>query len=303
MRDNKQQLEMADINILVPYRNHPFKLYTGKRLDDMVSSIKDNGIITPIIVHYVKDSYPSPKYEILSGHNRVNAAKILGIKRVPVIAQLPLTAEEARIIVTETNLMQRSFGDLSHSERAICLAHHYEAMKCQGKRNDLLTEVEAILDTCVHTEHKKSRDKISGKYKLSATNVSRYIRLSRLAPELLELVDNSVLAFLAAYQLSFIGSKNIQKQIAEYICDGSKVDVKRATLLRELYEDSTMTEKNVGTFMCQYSMSPKRSVMLSAEIVDKYFAPQLCKEEIVDGIEEALQFYFDNMQGGNADEG
>ena len=294
--------EMMKIDALVPYHNHPFKPYTGKRLDDMVSSVRENGIIHPILARNIKESYPNYKYEILSGHNRVNAAKIAGLIEVPVIINTKLTDDEARIIVTETNLMQRSFEDLSHSERAICLSQHYAELKCQGKRNDLISEIEEILNsgTRVHTEHKKSRDKIGGEYKLSATNVSRYIRLSRLIPPLLELVDSGDIAFLAAYQISFIEDETIQKRIAEYLCGDGKISVNKASYLRKLYADGTMTAKNVREFLYEDS-SPNRSVTLCNEIVDRFFAPQLSKHEVLKSVVLALQFYSDNMAGGDTD--
>ncbi|MDR2729214.1 MAG: ParB N-terminal domain-containing protein, partial [Chitinispirillales bacterium] len=102
------------IDALVPFANHPFKPYEDSRFDDMVRSIKELGVIVPVIVRPKEDGI----YEILSGHNRVNAAKQAGLAEVPVIIKENLTEEEASLIVTETNLVQRSFADLSHSERA-----------------------------------------------------------------------------------------------------------------------------------------------------------------------------------------
>jgi len=109
-----------NIDFLIPYSNHPFRLYEGERLDDMVRSVKKFGIMVPVIVRHIK--FSDRKFEILSGHNRVNAAKLAGLKEVPVIVQNDLSEKEAELIVTETNLHQRSFSDLSHSERAVCLA-------------------------------------------------------------------------------------------------------------------------------------------------------------------------------------
>jgi len=130
-KDNNGTI-ILNINTLIPFENHPFKLYEGDRLDDMVESIKNFGIIVPIVVRK-KDN----KYQILSGHNRANSAKIVGLSEVPAIIKENLTEEEATLIVTETNLMQRSFTDLLHSERATVIATRHNAMKRQGIRTFL----------------------------------------------------------------------------------------------------------------------------------------------------------------------
>lgn len=121
--DSKAKTGMTEIEIskLVPFLNHPFKLYEGERLNDMVVSIKELGVILPVVIRPKGEA----AYEILSGHNRVNAAKIAGLEKIPVVIKEGLTEEEANLIVTETNLLQRSFSDLSHSERAIALCPFY----------------------------------------------------------------------------------------------------------------------------------------------------------------------------------
>ena len=132
-------LEM-DFARMEPFPNHKFKLYEGQQLADMVESIRQFGVLLPIILWHNGDG----KYIILSGHNRHNAALLAGLSKGPVIIKENLTYDEAVLIVTETNLRQRSFGDMSHSERAYCLAQHYEALKSQGRRNDLLDEIEML---------------------------------------------------------------------------------------------------------------------------------------------------------------
>ncbi|MBQ7839003.1 MAG: ParB N-terminal domain-containing protein, partial [Lachnospiraceae bacterium] len=104
---------MIYVKKVVPFHNHPFRLYEGKRLDDMVESIKEHGVLIPVIVQKIADGY-----EMLSGHNRWNAAKIAGIKEIPAIIKENLTEREAYVYVIETNMLQRSFDDLLPSEKA-----------------------------------------------------------------------------------------------------------------------------------------------------------------------------------------
>lgn len=119
-------VEMLDIDVIKPFRHHPFHLYEGERLDDMVESIKEHGILNPVIVrkmHY--------GYEMLAGHNRQNAGKIAGLKEIPAIVKENLPDADAYVYVIETNLMQRSFTDLSVSEKAAVLSARYDKVLYQ----------------------------------------------------------------------------------------------------------------------------------------------------------------------------
>ena len=110
-------MQMIPVESIKPFHNHPFRMYEGERLDDMVDSIKEHGVLNPVIVHKTEDGY-----EMLSGHNRWNAAKLAGFTEVPAIVKEGLTEEEAYEYVIETNLMQRSFTDMLPSEKAAVLA-------------------------------------------------------------------------------------------------------------------------------------------------------------------------------------
>lgn len=129
-------IQNIEIGLMEAYHDHPFTLYTGKRLEDMVESVKENGILNPIIVLKKEDG----AYEILSGHNRVNAARQAKLNVIPCIVKENLTDKEAYTYVIETNLMQRSFSDLLPTEKALVLKMRYEKIASQGKRNDLKLE-------------------------------------------------------------------------------------------------------------------------------------------------------------------
>lgn len=124
-----QQLSVDEIK---EFHDHPFHLYEGERLEDMIASVKEHGILNPVIVQKLPEGY-----EMLSGHNRLNAARLVGLKRIPAIVKECLSEEEAYVYVIETNLMQRSFSDLLLSEKAAVLKARYEKESCQGKRNDV----------------------------------------------------------------------------------------------------------------------------------------------------------------------
>lgn len=296
-----------DFDQMESFPNHKFKLYEGQQLSDMVESVKQFGILLPIILWHTEDG----KYIILSGHNRRNAAQLAGLTKGPVIIRENLTHDEAVLIVTETNLRQRSFSDMSHSERAYCLAEHYEAMKCQGKRTDLLQEIERLLnphgyedsDTSAEVQHRlKSRDKIGQEYGLSRDKVAKYIRLANLVENLMERVDNGEIAFLAAYDLSFVEDTAKQQQIADLMeSDSYKVDMKKAELLRSYYETSKLTDTAIVQILSgEKTKKPKSNkpqpVKVKPAVISKYFTPQQTAKEIEETIDKALAYYFENQE-------
>ena len=125
-------IEMLPIDEIKPYHEHPFHLYEGERLQDMVESIKEHGVLTPVIVQKKRGGY-----EMLSGHNRANAAKLAGLTEIPAIVKEGLTEQEAYVYVIETNMIQRSFNDLLPSEIAAVFSAQYDKTCSQGKRNDI----------------------------------------------------------------------------------------------------------------------------------------------------------------------
>ena len=134
-------------------------MYEGERLEDMVQSIREHGVLNPVIVRKQKDGY-----EMLSGHNRQRAAMLAGIDKIPAIVKENLSDEDAIVYVIETNMIQRSFSELLPSEKAAVLAVRYEKISSQGKRNDILQEIAALNGqegTCGHDVHKsRSRDEL-----------------------------------------------------------------------------------------------------------------------------------------------
>lgn len=300
-------LEM-DFSQMEPFPEHKFKLYEGQQLNDMVESIRQFGILLPIILWHTGEG----KYIILSGHNRRNAAMLAGLTKGPVIIRANLTHDEATLIVTETNLRQRSFADMSHSERAYCLAQHYEALKSQGRRNDLLTEIEMLLNPHESRENSTSSEvqtklradeKIGQEYDLSRDKVAKYIRISKLVPPLIERVDTAEIAFLAAYDLSFVEDTEKQQQIADLmVSDGYKLDMKKAELLRNYYEtgkltDITMTQILSGEKTRKPKSDKPQPVKVKPAVITKYFTAGQSVKEIEETIDRALELYFDNQNG------
>lgn len=291
-----------------PFPNHKFRLYEGQQLADMAESIRQFGILLPIILWHREDD----TYVILSGHNRCNAAKIAGLTRGPVMIKENISCDEAVLIVTETNLRQRSFGDMSHSERAYCLAQHYEALKSQGKRNDLLTEIEGLINPHDSTENTTSaqveqrldsREKAGREYGLSSSKVGRYIKISSLIEPLLMRVDTGEIAFLAAYDLAFVTDTDSQQQIEDTIRLGNyKMDMKKAGLLRSYYESGKLTDSAIAQILSgEKTRKPKadkpQPFKLKPALITKYFTAGQTGEEMETIIDKALALYFMQEEG------
>lgn len=252
-----------------PFHDHPFRLYEGERLEDMVQSIKDHGVLNPVIVRKAARGY-----EMLAGHNRTNAAKIAGLTEVPAIVKTDLSDEDAYVYVIETNLLQRSFAELLPSEKAAVLVARYEKISSQGKRNDIRQEIEALEETCGHDVHKsqKSRDGLGEEYGMTGRNIARYMRLDRLIPEFKDAVDKGTLAMVAAVDLSYLNVK-MQKMIQQVTeAEGKKLKPKQAVELRKMGKD--ITKEGIESVLAgkEQKKSQSVSVKLPMELYEKYFA-------------------------------
>ena len=297
-----------DLDMLRPFERHPFKLYEGKRFEDMVESIKENGVILPIIIRPVE--FENGVFEILSGHNRVAAAKAAGLVTIPAIIRKNLTREEAFIIVTQTNLIQRSFADLSHSERAVALSMHHEAMKKQGRRTDLINEIENLLknpsnisnnansETFSQVGHKlKAIEKLGQEYGLSKNSIARYLCINKLTDGLKKRLDNREFGIVPAVEISYL-SESEQNNVDMLLDSPSyKLDMKKAAQLRESSEKKPLAANDVEEIFAglagkKRNHSPKApKIVFIPKVISKYFAPDQKPEEIQTEFITALLFY------------
>ena len=298
-----EKRSLISVDFLVPYRNHPFKPYEGRRFDDMVRSIKELGVLEPIIIRPLQGD----TYEILAGHNRWRAAKEAGLTDVPFISKEGLTDQEAMLIVTETNLIQRSFSDLSHSERAFVLAQHYEAIKSQGKRLDIINEVKILLNadeirdeetSCPVGKKLVANEKVGVEYGLSARNVSRYLRINDLITDLKEFIDDESIGIRAGVQLSYLSEDN-QIYLVDIINNNKvKIDEKLATELHDMEKKRRLNENSMLQVITGTYIKPKKElsiykgVKLKPVVVKKYFNEKQSVKEVEDIIDKALDMYF-----------
>lgn len=283
-------LRMLSIKKIRPFHNHPFHLYEGDRLEDMVASVREHGILNPVIVQEIDGGY-----EMLSGHNRMNAAKLVGLKEIPAIVKTDLSEEEAYVYVIETNLMQRSFSDLLISEKAAVLKARYEKGSCQGKRNDILKEIAKLegktLDdtTCGHGDHKlKTRDSIGKEYELSGSSVGRLLKLNDLIKPFKDMVDRGALYTKVALQLAFLPEE--EQDMVFRVMNEEKTKITSEMVANLRSHSGSLTEAKIKRYLSKNTIK-KKCYKVPARIVEKYFEGM--DPNTVDSIvEQALAAWF-----------
>ena len=287
-------IQMLAVDKIKPFHDHPFRLYEGERLDDMVESIREHGVLNPVIVWKKKSGY-----EMLAGHNRLNAAKIAGLTEIPAIIKTGLSEEEAYVYVIETNLIQRSFSELLPSERAVVLSERYEKISCQGRRNDIRREIEIMsgkkpTETCGYDVHKKSRDSIGEEYGMTGRNIARYMRVNQLIEPLKAMLDAGEISLVTAVDLSFLDEKEQEMVSEQAKWSGIKISQKSVKELRD--RSGSLDDKDVADVMNpKINISKTVSIKIPMETGEKYFAGKTAKERS-DVVVMALDAWFSGKE-------
>ena len=286
--------EIVNIKVekLKHFKNHPFTLYEGQRFEEMVQSIRVNGIYIPITVRPMGDDY-----EVLAGHNRLEAARAALLEKVPCIVKEDLTDEEAEIIVIETNLNQRSFSEFKLSEKVNIVSTYYNSLKKQGKRKDLINDMQNMLNnghiTSPHFGEKLSSEETSEKYELNRKMIERYLRLNKLSSNLKKLLDTSQLRISAGVPISFL-SEEEQEATYEYLCGyGVTPTVEQAEKMKKISKANEWSEQTLKLVFWEEKKEIKNFNIKYSKI-QSYFKNSQTKEEIEEQIVNALEFYENN---------
>ncbi|MBQ8515047.1 MAG: ParB N-terminal domain-containing protein [Ruminococcus sp.] len=314
--NNNVQVQQIPVDMLEPYHNHKFQLYTGERLDDMVDSIQKNGVLNPIIVQPIA----SGRYEILIGHNRWNASKLAGKPVVPAIIKTGLSEEEAEMYVIESNLMQRGFDNLRISEQAAVLAMRHKEMFSQGKRNDIIRELQLLENPQLAAEdeadkkHQTTSDKVGAEYGMSRNSVARLLRIDTLHDTIKEWVDAG-LSIRAGVELSYINPDG-QELLVEYMqrCTVPETDTnfsvirkliteKAAKTLREAFQNGLITEPDDIPIVLEKPVkTATKPLKIDSAIAQRYFTKGESQKEISATIEKALELYFSQQSESQEEE-
>lgn len=244
------------VNRIHSFSNHPFKVVDDDKMDELVASIKANGVLSPVIVRPDKEG----DYEMVSGHRRLHACITAGIQKIPAIVK-EMTDDEATILMVDANIQRE---ELLPSERAFAFKMKMEALNRQGQRTDLKSSRLEV--------GKLSADIVGQTGGIGARQVQRYIRLTFLVPELLELVDNKKLGLNLAVDISFF-DKEVQSWLYEYIKENGFIKPNQVAVLKEQKNLENMTQFIVISVLNSALPEKKASakVALSEKKLDKYF--------------------------------
>lgn len=248
-----------EISKIYPFENHPFRVVDDEKMQDLVESIKKNGIVSPVLLRPDDEG----TYEMVSGHRRMFAAKKIGLRTIPAIIR-NMTDDEATIYMVDANIQR---VEILPSEKAFAYKMKMEAISRQGQR---------LGATSRHNVEKLSCDEIGDDVGVSGRTINRYIRLTELIPELLELVDKGKLQVTPAVDVSYFPT-NIQEWLCEYIkANGSLKADQVARLKCELRRDGQMTQDSMITYLnAAYKYKEPKNVTIPQKRLDEYFPPYM----------------------------
>ena len=271
--EQREQVRQIPIGELFPFKNHPFKVLDDDSMSDTVESVKQYGVLSPLIAR------PRPKggYEIISGHRRQHAAELAGLETLPVIVR-QMDDDAAIILMVDSNLQREH---ILPSERAFAYKMKLEALKNQGARSDLTsTQVVSKL---------RSNEKLGAENNQSRETVRRFIRLTNLIPELLDMVDNKTVSFNPAVELSYLSPEQQQEVIRAMDDTQNFPSVSQAKRIKKLAQDGTFTTETVVAIMGEEKKSELDTVTIKNDTLRKYFPRSYTPKQMEDTIIKLLE--------------
>ena len=265
----QEVVENIPLEKLKPFPIHPFKIREDEAMMETVESVKSFGVLQPAIVRPTKDG----EYEILSGHRRKRACELAGRKTMPVIVR-ELSDDAAVIFMVDSNLQREN---ILPSERAAAYKMKLEAMKRQGMRTDLTSpQVASKL---------RSDDQVAKESNISGDTLRRYIRLTELQPELMEMVDEKKIAFTPAVELSYLKPDEQRMLIDTIESEQSTPSLSQAQRMKKLSQSGELNDDVMLSIMSEIKKPEKNEIRLSSDILEKYFpknyTPQKMQEVII----------------------
>ena len=273
---NEESAMDIEIVKIREFKNHPFKVVDDEKMEDLVESIRINGILSPVLIRPIGNDL----YEMVSGHRRMHAASILGMECIPAIIR-EMTDDEAVVKMVDSNIQRE---ELLPSEKAFAYKMKMDAMRRQGARTDLTSG-----QNDQKLAGKISRDLLAKELGESSKQIQRYIRLTELIPELLEYVDQKRIQFTVAVEISYIDPE-IQKWLFEYIRDNGAVKLNQVGILRTELQTGAMTEAKMIQLLnnSQPGKLPSSKLTFSEKKLREFFPTEYTTTEMRLVIEDLL---------------
>jgi len=272
----KDGTEEIRIDQIFPFENHPFKVIDDEKMQELVESIKANGVLSPVIVRPDDEG----TYEMISGHRRMHAAQKAGLITIPAIVK-QMTNDEAVVLMVDANIQRE---EILPSERAFAFKMKLEALRRQGARTDL---------TSGHHVPKLSTDLIGDESGMTGRQVKRYIRLTELIPELLDYVDEKKIGFVMGVDISFF-DKDLQKWLYEYIRENGFLKPDQIAALKNTPNLENVTQYTMIQILNNAlpEAKPNGKVTLSEKKLNKYFPSHFTaaqREKVIIGLLDKWQ--------------
>ena len=282
----REQVQQIPIDELYPFKNHPFKVLDDESMQRTVESVEQYGVLSPLIAR----PRPEGGYEIISGHRRQHAAQLAGLETLPVIVR-NMDDDAAVLLMVDSNLQREN---ILPSERAFAYKMKLEALKNQGARSDL---------TCVQIGHKlngaKARDIVADESGDNARNVQRFIRLTNLIPELLDMVDEKKIAFNPAVELSYLDESQ-QRDFLEAMNDTQNApSLSQAQRLKKLVQEGHFSYDVAFAVMGEEKKDELDKVVIKNDTLRKYFPRSYTPKQMEDTIIKLLEQWQRKQQRQN----
>ena len=277
-RDDAKLERVRDINIdlIDDFPNHPFKVNADEEMQKMVDSVKEKGVVAPILVRPKEDG----RYELISGHRRKLASIIAGINTIPCIIR-DLTDDDAIILMVDSNLQREK---ILPSEKAFAYKMKLDALKHQGKRNDLTSDQ-------LGPKLQRSNEIVSKEVGDSLTQVKRYIRLTNLIPEILDMVDKESIAFGVGVNLSYLKEDEQQVLLEDMQCNICTPSIKQSLTLKELSLSNKLEYDDIDKIMEEQKPNQVQKISFNSERIKSVLPQNVAKEKIEDFVVTSIEFY------------
>ena len=275
MKNTMKKPVAIPVEKLRPFDGHPFKVKDDEEMNALIESIQTQGVLSPLIVRPIEDT---DEYEVVSGHRRLHAAQKAGITEVPALIYA-LDRDAAAIAVVDSNLHREH---ILPSEKAFAYKLKMEALSHQGKRTDLtLSQVATKLDTATEIGNclGESRD-----------TVYRYIRLTHLIPELLDLMDEGKIALMVGEALSYLGDKEQYAVLEQCEMNDCTPSYAQAVEMKKRYQDENLTAENISEILSREKANQRETIKIPTEKLRKY-APNADAKQLEDFIIKACEHY------------
>lgn len=278
--------------------NDDYEAYSGEQFDDMVASIKKNGILNPLIVQ----AMPKGRFYILAGNNRYRCGVAAGLDDFPCVIKENLSKEEAQTYIDETNIFQRGFKNLKISKQAEVIARRHSQMFDVEKQEEIQKEIRSLYGDADEKQGDEKKPKgsklaqVGDEYGLSKNSVARLICIDKLIKPLKALVDDDIIKIRTGVDLSYL-TEDHQELVAKFVCEGHAVDMKIAEDLKNVEKSGKLDDDAVEAIILG-TYKPKKQKTMTCKVktatLKKYFAPDTSEEEMQKTIEVALEAYFSN---------